>query len=82
MTSISKNMYINKLDDIVNKYNNTYHDTIEIKPVDAKSSTYIDSDKNNNNGDPKFKVSDHVRLSNYKTFLQKVTFQIGLKKFL
>ena len=45
MTSISKNVYIDKLDDIVNKYNNTYHSTIKMKPVDVKSSTYIDSSK-------------------------------------
>ena len=41
MTSISKNVYIDKLDDIVNKYNNTYHSTSKIKPVNVKSSTYI-----------------------------------------
>ena len=45
MTSITKNIYINKLDDIVNKYKNTYHSTIKMKPVDVKSSTYIDFDK-------------------------------------
>ena len=49
MTSISKNMYIYKLDDIVNKYNNRYHDTIEIKPIDVKSNIYIDFDIKNNN---------------------------------
>ena len=45
MTLISKNMYINKLGDIVNKYNNTYHNTIKMKPVDVRSRTYIDFDK-------------------------------------
>ena len=45
MTSISKNVYIDKLDDIVNKYNNTYHSTIKMKPVDVKPSTYIDSNR-------------------------------------
>ena len=45
MTSVSKNVYIDKLDDIVNKYNNTYHSTTKMKPVDAKSNTYIDSSK-------------------------------------
>ena len=45
MTSVSKNVYIDKLDDIVNKYNNTYHSTIKMKPVDIKSNTYIDSSK-------------------------------------
>ena len=45
MTLISKNMYINKLGDIVNKYNNTYHNTIKMKSVDVRSRTYIDFDK-------------------------------------
>ena len=43
MTSISKNEYIDKLDDIVNKYNTAYHSTIKMQPVDVKSNTYIDS---------------------------------------
>ena len=43
MTSISKNVYTDKLDDIVNKYNDGYHCTIKIKPVDVKSNTYINS---------------------------------------
>ena len=47
MTSISQNLYIDKLDDMVNKYNNTHHSTIIMKPVDVKSSTYIDSSKKN-----------------------------------
>ena len=47
MTSVSKNVHINKLDDIVNKYNNTYNNAIKIKSVDVKSSTYIDFDKMN-----------------------------------
>ena len=45
MTSITKNVYIDKLDDIVNKYNNTYHSTIKMEPVDVKLSTYIDFNK-------------------------------------
>ena len=45
MTSVSWNVYIDKLNDIVNKYNNTYHKTIKVKPVDVKSSIYIDSSK-------------------------------------
>ena len=47
MTSISKNVCIDKLDDIVDKYNNRYHSTIKTKPVDVKSNTYIDSSKEN-----------------------------------
>ena len=45
MTSVSKNVYIDKLDDMVNEYNNTYHRTIKMKPVDVKDNTYIDSNK-------------------------------------
>ena len=45
MTSISKNVYIAKLDDIVNKYNNTYHRIIKVKPADVKPSIYIDFNK-------------------------------------
>ena len=61
MTSISKNVYINQLADIVNKYNNSYHSTIKMKSVDLKSSTYIDFNQENNKEDPKFEVGDHVR---------------------
>ena len=65
-------MYIDKLDDIVNKYNNTYHSTIKIKPVDVTPSTYItDSSKNINNNDPEFKTGDIVRISNYKNTFAK-----------
>ena len=71
MTSISKNAYIDKLDDIVNEYNNTYHRTIKIKPIDVKDNTYITTDKEVNDKDPKFKVCDHVRISKYKNFFAK-----------
>ena len=60
MTSISKNMYVDKLDDIVNKYNNTYHRTTEMKPLNVKSSTYIDFNEGNNNESTKFKIGDNV----------------------
>ena len=43
MTSISKNVYIDKLDDIVDEYNNTYHATIKMKPIDVKDNTYINA---------------------------------------
>ena len=71
MTAISKNVYIDKLDDIVNEYNNTYHRTIKMKPVDVKDNTYIDSNKEVNDKDPKFKVGDHVRISKYKNIFAK-----------
>ena len=57
MTSISKKVYIDKLDDIVNKYNNTYHSTIETKPVNGKN--------------PKLKIGDIFRISKYKNILAK-----------
>ena len=76
-------MYIDKLDDLVNEYNNTYHRKIKMKPVDVKDSTYIDSKKfHANDKDRKFKFGDHVRISKYKNFLLKNTHQIGLKKLL
>ena len=71
MTVISKNVYINKLDDIVNEYNNTYHRTIRMKPVDAKDNTNIDLEKEVNDKNPKFKVGDHVRISKYKNIFAK-----------
>ena len=72
MTSISKNVCINKLDDIVNKYNNTYHRTIKMKPVDIKLSIYTEFNKENNKEGPRFKVGDHVRISKYKNNFLKV----------
>ena len=66
MASISKNVYIDKLDDIVNKHNNTYHRTIKMKPIDVKDNTHINTDIEVNNKDTKFKIGDHVRKSKYK----------------
>ena len=71
MTSISKNVYIDKLDDIVNEYNNTKHGTTKMKPIDFKDNTYIDFGKEVNDHDPKFKVGDHVRISKYKKIFPK-----------
>ena len=71
MTSMSKNVYIDKLDDIVNEYNNTYHTTIKMKPIDVKDNTYINTDKEINNKDPKFKAGDRVRISEYKSIFAK-----------
>ena len=64
MTSISKNILINieKLNDIGNKYNNTYHRTIKMKPVDVKPTMYIDFSKESNKEGPKFKVGNNVRI--------------------
>ena len=76
------NVYIDGLDDIVNKYNNAYHRTIQMKPIDVKDNAYIDSSKEVNDKEPKFKVGDHVRISKYKNNFAKGYTQIGLKKFL
>ena len=64
-------MYIDKLDDIVNKYNNTYHKTIKTKPADVKNNIYIASNKEVNDKDPKFKPADNVIISKYKNILAK-----------
>ena len=71
MTSISKNVYIDKLDDIVSEYNNTDHRTIKMKPVDVKDNTYIDFKKKVNDKDPKFQVVDHIRISKCKNIFAK-----------
>ena len=63
MTSISRNMYIDKFNGIVNKYNNIYHCTIKMKPVGSKSRIHIYSSKEINDKDPKFKIGDNVRIS-------------------
>ena len=71
MISISKNVYVDKLDHIVDVYNNTYHTTIKMKPIDVKDNTYINTDKEINNKDPKFKVHDCVKISKYKNIFAK-----------
>ena len=71
MTSISKNVSIDKLDDIVNKYTNTYHSTIKINPVSVKSNTYIHSSNKINDEDPKFKIDDIARTSKYQNIFAK-----------
>ena len=69
MTSVWKNVYIDRLDDIVNQYNNTYHRTIKI--IHMKDNTYIDSSKKVNDKDPNFNVGYHVRISKYKNVFAK-----------
>ena len=71
MTLISKNVYIDKLDDIVKKYNNTYHKSMKMKPVDVKDNKYINFKKEVNDKNHKFKVGDHVRISKYKNIFAK-----------
>ena len=73
MTSVSIYIYvyIDRLDDIVKEYNNTYHKSIKMKPVDVKYNTYIAFKKEVNDKNPKFKVGDHVRISKYKNIFGK-----------
>ena len=71
MAAISKNVYFDVLDDMVNKYNNTVHRTIKMNPIDVKDHTYVDSKKEVNDKDPKFKVGDNVRISKYKNIFTK-----------
>ena len=82
MTSISKNVYTDILNNIVIEYNNIDRRTIKMEPVDFKDNTYIDFNKEVVNKDPKFKVVDHVRISRYKNSFAKDILHIGLKKFL
>ena len=71
MTSWSENVYIDRVDDIVNKSKNKYHSTIRMKPVDVKSYTYISSSKEINNKNPKFKIGDIVKVSKYENYFWK-----------
>ena len=66
-------MYIDKLDDTVNEYNNTYHRTMKMEPVNVKDNTYVNVDKEVNDKNPKFKIGDHVRIARFwpKFGLQK-----------
>ena len=65
MTSVSKNVCVDKLNDIVNECKNTYDKTINIKPVDIKSNKYVNSSKEVNDKNPTFKICDNVRISKY-----------------
>ena len=71
MRAVSKSRYIDKLDDIVDEYNNIYHRTIKTKPVDVKSGNYIEYNVNSNDKDPKFQVGDNLRISKYKNIFAK-----------
>ena len=71
MTAVSKNAYFDVLNDIVDKYNNTYHKTIKMKPIDVKDDSFAEYNEESNKKDPKFKVNDHVRISKYKNIFAK-----------
>ena len=76
MTAISKNVYFDVLDDIVNKYNNTVHRTIKMKPIDVTSDSNDEYNEDSNETKPKFRVSDLVTISRYKSIFAKGYTQI------
>ena len=71
ITAISKKVYIDVLDDIVNKYNNTVHRSIKMKPIEVTNNSYAEYNEETNKKSPKFKVGDHVRISKYKNTFAK-----------
>ena len=71
MPTISKNVYIDVLNDIVNKYNNTVHKTIKMKPIDVTADSYVEYNEDLKKKGPKFKVNNHVRISKFKNIFVK-----------
>ena len=71
MTAVSKNVYLDVLDNIVDKYNNTYHRAIKMKPIDVTSDFYVEYNVISNEKDSKFKIGDHVRVLKYKSIFAK-----------
>ena len=71
MTAVLKNVYFDVLDDIVNKYNNTIHRIIKMKPIYVTSDSYAEYNEDSSEKDPKFRVGDHVRISKYKNIFAK-----------
>ena len=65
MTAISNNLYFDVLDHLVDEYNNTYHSSIKMKPIDVEDDSFGKSNEESNKKDPKFKVGDHVRISKF-----------------
>ena len=68
---ISKNVYFDVLDNIVNKYNSTVHRSIKMKLIDVTSDSYAECNEDSTEKDPKFKVDDRVRISKYKNIFAK-----------
>ena len=71
MTAVSKNVYFDALDDIINKYNNTVHRTVKMKPIDVTSDSFAEYNEDSNEKDPKFKVGDLLRISKYKNIFAR-----------
>ena len=71
MKAISKNVYFDVLDDIVDKYNNMVHKTIKMKPIDVTNDFFAEYNEESNKKDPKFKIGDHTRICKYKNIFAK-----------
>ena len=71
MTAVSKNLYFDVLDNMVNEYNNTVHRSIKMNSIDVRSDSYVEYNEDSNEKEPKFKVGDHVRISKYKNIFAK-----------
>ena len=71
MTAVSKNVYFDALDDIVNKYENTVHRTTKMKPINVTSDYSAEYNEDSNETKPRFKVGDRVRISKYKNIFAK-----------
>ena len=82
MTADSKNVYLDVLNNLVDKCNNIFHRTMEMKPIDVKSDSYAEHNVDSNEKDPKYKVGDNVRNSSKNFFLLNDILQISQKKSL
>ena len=82
MAAISKNVYFDVLNFIVDKYNNVYYKAIKMKPIDVKNDPFAEYNEESNENNSKFKVGDHVRISKYKNILLKDMLLSGVKKCL
>ena len=71
MAAISKNVYFDALNDMVDEHNNTYHITIKIKPIDVGNDSFAECNEESNEKGPKFKKGDYVRISKYKNIFAK-----------
>ena len=71
MTAISKNVYSDVLDDIVDEYNNAFHKTIKMRPIDVGDDSFAEYNEESNEKDPKFKVDDHVQISKFQNVFAK-----------
>ena len=71
MAAVSKKINFDSFNNIIDKYNNAYHNAIKMKPIDVKSSFYAEYNADSNDKDPKFKIGDHVRISKYKNIFSK-----------